>query len=173
MKVKACLLVFALLSTLTLYSQEKFSYTAEGLNPNVLTSNIADASQQDLFEKTLAWLKENYPYADVETSKESGNTFIVFTDLKDNLIKVSKRYYNSRYKIKVRFEAGQFSFEPLEFATKQNSKYDMGWTVFDFNNGAEYFKKGKPIKATKSYVKGIPRLFNELMESLREYVGSE
>ena len=168
--MKRVILIVALLLSQITFCQEKFSFTKGGLTPKHITSSIDNTSQEDLFQKTLSWLKENYKYANVETSEQEN--WIIFTDLKDNLINVSKRYYNSKYKIKISFEGGQYRFEPIEFSTKQNSKYDMGWEQVDLKDGSKFFKKERPIKATKSYVKKIPRLMNDLHESLYKYLTS-
>ena len=169
--MKKLVFLFLCMVSQTLFCQSEFGYTESGLTPKWVTSELNNSSQAELFQKTLSWIKENYKYADVETSEQKD--WIVITDLKDNLIKVSKRYYNSRYKIKIRFEDHQYTFEPIEFATKQNSKYDMGWEAFNLEDGSAYFKKGKAIKASKSFVKKIPQLFNELNRNLYKALSSE
>ena len=107
------------------------------------------------------------------THKHKNNNFICLTGIKSNAIHVGKLYYHMQYTVKISLEKGKYKFEPLKVRSRLNSKYDMGWIDFDLKNGALFFKKGRAIKKTKSYVTDIPAVLNELNANLYNYLITE
>lgn len=152
------------------YSQNKFVFNENGLTPKYSLSNIDSTTVSELYTKTLYWIKKNYKNPEKVIDSKVKNDVIQFTGLKENAINTDKRYFNLNYTIKISFKKGQYTFEPLSIQTKANSKYDMGWKDFDLKNGSSFFKKGKAIKNTKSYVKVIPALLNDLNNSLYTFL---
>ena len=93
--------------------------------------------------------------------------------LKGNAVNLDKQYYNVSYRVLIDFEDGNYSFEPTEIRLKLNSKYDMGWKEFDLNNGAQFLKKGKPIRKYRSYLENLLKVLNELQIDLQAYLKSK
>jgi hypothetical protein len=153
----------------TVLCQSTFTFLEKGLTPSQVSTKVNELSKTELQQQTLSWIRKNYKYATTQVDGES----ILFTDVKGNFIEVKKSYYNVKYSVKIRFEKGQFTFAPITVFTKLNSKYDMGWQPFDLKDGAAFFKRGKPIKKTKVYVKKIPDLFNEMNEGLYKALNSK
>ncbi|MGC6431281.1 MAG: hypothetical protein ACON5F_09595 [Jejuia sp.] len=147
-----------ILWTLGVEAQTKFTFTENGLTPESSVTSIENLSATNLYNKTLNWIKTTYK----NPKTEINNQVILLTGIKENAIQADKQYFHIKYTIKIAFEEHQYTFEPLSIKTKANSKYDMGWNEIDLKNGAAFFKKGKPIKKTKSYVKVIPEVLNEL-----------
>ena len=153
----------------TVLCQNTFTFSEKGLTPSQTTTKVNGFSKTELQQQALSWIQENYKYATTQVDGES----IIFTDVKGNFIEVKKSYYNIKYRVRIRFDKGEFTLEPIDVFTKLNSKYDMGWQPFDLKDGAAFFKRGKPIKKTKVYIKKIPALFNELNERLHRELNSE
>ena len=143
-------------------SQNEFVFNENGVTPSQIITQVNGFSKTELLQKTVTWLQESYKYSEVKVE----NKIITFTDTKGNFIKANKSYYSVKYSVKISFEKGQFTLKPLEVYTKLNSKYDMGWQPFDLKDGSSFFKRKKPIKSTRDYVKKIPALFNELNANL-------
>lgn len=155
------LVVFFLIAQVAI-SQNEFVFNENGLAPEQTTTQVNGLSKTKLCEQSMVWVHDNYKNAQIVI----GYGEFVFTDIKGNFIKANKSYYSVKYSVKISFEKGQFTLKPLEVYTKLNSKYDMGWQPFDLKDGSSFFKRKKPIKSTKDYVKKIPALFNELNANL-------
>ena len=150
----------------TVFSQSEFTFTENGITPKQISVKINEASKTQLYAQTLSWIQKNFKKSDEVITDQVENQSITILDVKPNYINIKKDYYYVKYSVKILFEDGQFTFEPLEVFTKLNSKYDMGWQKFDLKDGSSFFKRGKPIKSTKVYVKKIPSLFNDVISSL-------
>jgi len=164
--VRTFIFSLTILWTLGAEGQTKFTFTESGLTPESIITSIENLSATDLHNKTLNWIITTYK----NPKTEIDNQVILLTGIKENVIQSDKQYFHMQYTIKIVFEKHQYTFEPLTIQTKANSKYDMGWKEIDLKNGAAFFKKGKPIKKTKSYVKDIPEVLNELNSSLYNYL---
>ncbi|WP_165453954.1 DUF4468 domain-containing protein [Hyunsoonleella flava] len=151
------------------FGQGKFVFNKDGLSPKHTISKVDGLSKIQLFNKALKWIKATYKKPDTEMDKQ----IIRLTSIKENAIQADKRYFHMKYVVEISFKEGQYTFKPLEIQTKANSKYDMGWKDFNLNNGEAYFKKGKVIKKTKSYVKAIPAVLNEINARLYDFLTSE
>ena len=146
--------------------QDVFTFTESGLTPKDNTIKVEGMAEGQLYQKTLQWIQANFEDPAKVITDKKASEYITITDVKPNYLNVRKDYFYVRYSVKIRFEGGQYSLEPVEVSTKVNSKYDMGWQKLDLQDGTKFFKRGKAIKATKSYVDKIPSLFNELNASL-------
>lgn len=165
-KMKRLLLIISLVLSQTSYGQSEFVFTENGLTPTSINITLENKTKGKLYQKTLTWIQQTFKKPNEVISEQSQNNFIILTDIKPNYINIKKDYYYVKYRVKIQFEKGAYTMEPLEVFTKLNSKYDMGWKPFDLKDGAALFKRGKPIKSTKAYVRKVPTLFNELNESL-------
>lgn len=170
--MKKIIVFIPLVFTTLIYGQTKFVFNENGLEPEYTVSNIDSFSKTVLYNKTLSWIKKSFKNPEKVIDTKIENEVIQFTSIKENTINVDKRYFHMKYTIKISFENGQYRFEPLSIKTKANSKYDMGWKEVNLKNGSKYFKRGKAIKQTKSYVKVIPEVLNELNSSLYGYLTS-
>jgi hypothetical protein len=165
-RMKRVFIVFLLIISQAVLCQNKFSFTENGLAPSQITTKVNGYTKTELQELTLSWIRERLKYS---TAKVDGE-FIILTVVKGNFIEVKKSYYNVKYSAKISFDKGRFTLEPMDVFTKLNSKYDMGWQPFDLKDGSAFFKRGKPIKKTKVYLKKIPELFNKLNADLLRFL---
>ena len=145
-------------------------YNENGLSPNCLVSHISNRSQAELHNKTLEWINVVSKSQNILIKSNIETDFISFMGVKENFLNEGKLYLHMKYVIKVSFKNGQYKFEPLEIASKVNSKYDMGWKSVNLKNGSDFFKKGKAIKKTKSYVKKVPEALNNINNILYNYL---
>lgn len=151
------------------FCQNVFSFAENGLTPKEVNHSLSDEqSKALLFKKTMGWIQKNEKSSKLVVIDQVENEYITISLVKPNYINVKKDYYYVKYIAKISFSFGQYKFEPLEVFTKLNSKYDMGWQPFDLNDGASFFKRGKPVKRTKVYVQKIPAVFNTLNDSLNK-----
>ena len=171
--MKNIILLKLFIFTAIVYSQNKFIYNQNGLVPEYTITNIDSISKTELYKKSLNWIKINYENPDRALKAQVENDYISFTGTYENIVKVDKRYYHIKYTVKISFKNGQYKFEPLEIQSKLNSKYDMGWAHFDLKNGTLFFKNGKIINKSKSYVTEIPVVLNDLNSNLYEYLITE
>ncbi|MDJ0646833.1 MAG: hypothetical protein QNJ57_12695 [Flavobacteriaceae bacterium] len=168
--MRSTIFLMMVLGTSLVYGQTEFIFNENGLDPKYAIANLDSTPATELYQKTRKWIENTSTNATLALDTEIENDFIHFTGIKDNAIKVGKGYLHMKYTVKVSFKKGLYKFEPLEILTKVNSKYDMGWKAIDLNNGSVFFKKGKAIKKTKSYVTSIPAVLNELNAKLYKYL---
>ncbi|MCA0153764.1 hypothetical protein [Winogradskyella vincentii] len=157
--MKHLLFSLSVLVSISMFGQDKFEITEEGLTPKSITIS-SDAS--DTYTKALQWLEANTENYDITIAETIENETIQFTSTKGNATSLDKQYFNAKYSITMTFTADQYTFRPTAIDLKQNSKYDMGWKPFDLNNANPYFKKGKPIRKYRAYLSGITTPLNTL-----------
>ncbi len=150
--------------------QTTFKFSEKGLSPESVTTTIEGLSKTELYNKTLAWIENTYKNADKVIQSKSGDSLINFIHIKDNAVNIDKIYSSIKYSITISFEDGQYKFEPTAIQTKVNSKYDRGWNDFNLKNGETFYKRGKLIKKSKSFVINIPDILNQLYASLNAYL---
>ncbi len=170
--MKNIIIFLSLIFTTLIYSQTKFVFNENGLTPEYTATSIDSIAKAELYSKTLKWVEATYKHPDNVINTKIENNFIHITSIKENAIQADKRYFHLKYSVKISFEKGECKFEPIKIQSKANSKYDMGWKDVDLKNGSEFFKKGKVIKKTKSYVKIIPEVLNKLNSNLYNYLTS-
>jgi hypothetical protein len=169
MKKTTFLLIF-LLVTAFIHSQVQFTMKENGLTPKFSTSTTDASTNNELYKKTLTWMKANEKTYNLSLDNKIENEVIDITSIKGNALSLNKQYFNVKYKIRISFEKEQYRFEPLEIQLKVNSKYDMGWKDFDLNNGALYYKKGKVIRKYRSYIQDLTVLLNEINFRLNTFL---
>ncbi len=155
------------------WSQDRFSLTDQGLNPVKIAVSIKGLDEVKLSYKVMEWMQQNNFAIESNINSEEQDKWIQFVSSKENAIQLGKQQHHILLTIKIRFFSEYYVFEPLEIATKLNSKYDMGWKDFDLKNTSNYFKNKKPIKKTKAFVREIPAFLNELYSSLVRHMNSQ
>jgi len=171
--MKCLIFTIFLISATFAYSQNKFVFNENGLVPEYTISNMDSMTETEMHKKTIKWINATSKNPNVIFDSHDKNDFILLTGIKNNLLNIGKQYYHMKYTIKISFEKGEYKFEPIAIQSKLNSKYDMGWKDFDLKNGALYFKKGRVIKKSKSYVTDIPDVLNQLNTNLYNYLITE
>lgn len=168
--MKYLLPCIGLLMTATVYGQDEFAITANGLAPPFLTSKIDHLTKSQMYEKTLTWIEENEEAYKLSVQGKTENAAIQLTSVKWNAVNLGEKYFIARHHISLSFEDDHWKFEPTAIQLKLNSKYDMGWEDFDLTDGTMYFKKGKLIKKYKSYLDDLLAQLNEINMKLKSSI---
>ena len=166
MKWKA-LLLMAFMSTTTFAQDTEFKFAKEGLTDFVVAKY--EGSAKDLYNRTLAWIKENKGYS-VLSSVE--NDKITFKGVKDNFICSKAGGTNvctlATFTVEITFKDGKYKFDALtleEFDKKETT------TIQNLNDFSNYYNKDG---ALKKYKDGVPAayegLFNGVNKSLLSYM---
>lgn len=145
------------------YGQDRFNFEETGLTPTTIVTELKTSGPQDAYRLVSNWIKNNnYDLID----SLHGVSF-QFRFIKENAIQEGKQTYHLRSTLQLTFDKQNYSLTPLYLETKLNSKYDMGWNEIDLKNTSKFFKNGKALKKTKSYVQQIPLALNELYTELK------
>lgn len=159
-----------------LNAQENFKYNETGLTEYIVYE-IDSVSSKDLFEKTKQWIGESYVNPDEVLKFEIENEKIRFNGYQKNQFSVTSvgitSFYDARYSIEVSFKDSKIRFKPINLEQFiPSSKYAAGgWKSISLTSNKWLFKKnGKMYKYYKTYPEKIERLFNNLGNSLKEYL---
>lgn len=145
-----------------------------------LVIEIPDKSANFLYNKTIEWVNKTY-----NNPKE-----VIKGDVKDDYIRIqgvrSDLYcysplglpvcFDVRYQIEISFKDNKYKFDivELEEYVKPSQYTSGGWRpLMSGNNTEEFFKKDGNIKGGyKNYLLNIPKYFNELNDSLKNYINN-
>ena len=152
--------------------QEKFIYNQTGLNPKYLVVEIDSLSKNELFKKSINWIKETYKNPDKVIKTTIDNEKVRFEGFKSNDICINNGMicYDVLYTIEVAFKDNKYKFTPisLEFGVGSMTPIDLA-----DGNSLFYNKKGYLKKMYKTVPNSIDNLFNELNKSLEKYLTTE
>jgi len=159
------------------FGQDKFIYDQEGLSPKYVVVEMDSLKKNELFTKTINWIKETYRNPDEVILTTIDNEKVRFEGFKDNLICVNSlgmvSCYNGLYTIEIEFKNNKYKFTPLSIEYRvPASQYSTGGRVsINFNDGTVYYnKKGKLRKVYITIPTSIETLFNELNSNLSNYL---
>lgn len=177
--MKNITLSLALFITFLSNGQEKFTYDEDGLNPKYLVGEAESKTQQEIYKKSINWIKETYQNPDEVIKTTIENKKIRFeaveVDLMSHSSLGSRHFYNTTYTIEIEFREGKYKFEALSISYRvPPSRYNLEKTIsIDFTNGEEYYRRGKLKSRTRTIPKAVEDLLNDLSNSLNEYVVKE
>jgi|GEM_PF-756481 len=175
--MKTITLILALFISFLSNGQEKFTYNENGLTPEYLVDEADGKTQQEIYAKSLNWVKESYKNPDEVIKTTIENEKIRFEGVEMDLMCHSalgaKYCYNTTYIIEIEFREGKYKLTPLSITYRiPASQYSSGITeTIDFSNGENYYnRKGKLRSRTKSVPESVEVLLNGLNNSLNEYI---
>ncbi|WP_456437359.1 DUF4468 domain-containing protein [Psychroserpens sp.] len=157
-------------------SEDKFQYNQMGLTDYVV-KRIDSLSQEQLFKKSINWIKENYKNPDKVIKALIDTKKIRFEGFKENVICLTSlgltTCYGANYSIVISFKDGRYKFDPIQLTYRiPASKHNSGITkdVY-FDNGMSFYKDNGLIRNMFSSVpESLEILFNDLNLSLHEYL---
>ncbi|WP_370390915.1 DUF4468 domain-containing protein [uncultured Winogradskyella sp.] len=164
------ILFFTTLSFSVMHCQDQFTIDELGLSPKSITTTIEQSSKQELYSKTLAWLKGRNESHNLSVEDKSDSHTINFTFIKGNAVSLDKQYYKAKYHVTLNFIDGSYTFKPTKIELKLNSKYDMGWKEFNLNTGAMFYRRGKVIRKYKRYLRDLTAPLNEFRNQLHAHL---
>jgi hypothetical protein len=175
--MKKFILIFTLLSTSIILSQEKFTYNQDGLTPEYLLIESEGATKEDLYQKSINWLKETYKNPDEVIKATFENKKVRFEpvamDAMSHRALGTVRYYNATYSIEIEFRDGKCKFTPLLISYRVSEAGYNITEVIDFENGEDYYRRNGKLKGrTKDIPESVENLLNGLSNSLTEYINN-
>lgn len=175
-KITFTILLIFVLCTIGL-AQDQFVYDQTGLNPKYIVVEIDSMNKDELFSKTINWIKETYKNPDEVIKTTIDNEKVRFEGFKDNLICVNSLgmiyCYNSFYTIEIEFKDSKFKFTPLNLEYRvPASQYNKSMMIpINFNDGSDYYNKKNNLKKMNETIPtSISGLFNELNDDLKRYL---
>jgi hypothetical protein len=170
--MKKLLLLIAIFNFSQGYSQDKFEYNQNGLIPKYLVIDIENSQKDELYKKTLDWIKINYknPNKVIQTTIENEmvriegvnsnwfcGTFAGKTSCADALYTIEIQFRKGRYKIEV-------------FSVYSVNEYNKRYKI-NLESGDVYYKKsGKLKKFSKDTPTQISSLFNDFNNDLKNFI---
>ncbi|WP_233881834.1 DUF4468 domain-containing protein [Tenacibaculum piscium] len=159
--------------------KKSFEYNQLGLTDYVVT-NIDSVSQEQLFERTINWIKETYKNPEKVIKTKIGNEKVRIEGFQDNTICnkifLSTFCYGAKYTIEISVKDGKYKFDPTNLTYRipyTKSGPEPSVNNISFNSGQVFYnRKGRLKSVSNSVPRSIEDLFNSLNLSLKNYVKS-
>lgn len=160
------------ISSFGLLAQESFQYDMKGLSPEYVVMNMADMSQETLFNKATTWAKSQ-GYS-IQDSKSPAKFTLVGEKANALCFTVRNKTScnNLRFTVEVAFKENKYKFEVkgLEQYGPINDTGKKGWFPVALDKAPDaFYTRGGELK--KEYVDtpgNISGLFNDLNKKLKE-----
>jgi len=177
---------YVLVLFVSIYSraQEKeFTFTAEkGMTDFVVTS-IEDKTANDIYKKVIDWIKVKYKNPEKAILSKNENESVRFEGESETLYSynslLGRVYEKTKYQIEVSIKDGKYKFDliGMQYYTPTNKSVIGGWKEISFLNKNlskkeldELFQKDGTFKDTWKNLPEVPKFFNDLNISLKEYI---
>lgn len=148
------------------YSQtsiEKFEYTEIGLNDYVV-SEFNSVSKEEIYKKTINWVKETYKNPDEVMKMKIENEKIRINGIANKILNVKGYTYNLEYVIEISFKDDKYKFELITLTHEQG---------LDYKKIPNFKTEKKMIKYYGKTPFDIEDYFNKLNLSLKDYVNGK
>jgi len=168
MKHKIFTILFTVISFIALgqkvegFQTETFQYSEVGLNDYVVT-NVDSTTKEELYSKTLNWIKETYENPDLVLKMKIENEKVKIVAVAE-LLKVKNSLMNLSYELEISFKDNKYKFEIISLL------YD---NKTDYKNIPNFKTDKKLIKIFGTTAVDIENYFNELNESLKNYISGK
>lgn len=160
-------------------SKEYFEFNPLGFTDYVVT-NIDSLSSNQLYEKTINWIKDTYKNPEEVIKAKFENEKVRFTGYNpthlSSKVLMSTIFYDVRYTVEISFKDNKYKFEPTSLEIYVNpSEYGAGgWSPINLDITTGYYKKNGLINPSFSeFPNQISSLFNDLEDSLETYLLKE
>ena len=186
--MKTLILYTALMLPLMAVSQDLFSSSEVTINEGLKKQKgkflkmsdyvirYSDGSPEELYDKTIAWLTNWFKESNYDILNKSKGNYLRFQGTTKKLLKTHlvdgelKGYDNYQYIVEIRFKYGRLKLEPLSLKTLTiDESLSEGWHERGFLNKT-LDHNGEEIAEGKKDTKAQLEFFNELVESLDEYL---
>lgn len=168
--MKNTLITLVLFSSTVLFSQSTvFVFNQDGFTDFVVTE-IPDLKADDIYIKTIKWIKETYKNPDEVIKMTIVNEKLRFEGVRENALCIKAMgnvCSSARYVIEVSFKDGRYKFDPISISFF--NQMGNGYNVPMNETGKVYYKNGKILKGSEEVPEMFESLFNGLNESLKNY----
>jgi hypothetical protein len=166
MKIKNLYAILILLTlTFNAFGQteypEKFEYLEKGINDFVVTK-VEGKSTQDIYSKSINWIKETYKNPDKVLTMKIDNEKIRINAIANGLLSVRKFSFNMDYTIEISIRDGRYKFELVSLETSDSNT--------DYKQIPNFKTDKKLIKNFGNSPNNIENYFNVLNNSLKNYI---
>ncbi|MFV5688100.1 DUF4468 domain-containing protein [Flavobacterium sp. ZT3R25] len=143
-------------------NNEKFEYSETGLNDFVVTE-IQNKKKEDIYDKTLNWVKETYKNPDIVLKMQILNEKIRIDAIATNLASINnnKTKFNINYIVEITFKDNKYKFGIVSLIV-QNVK--------DLKTMQNFKTDKKIIKYWGNTPNDIEVYFNNLNDNLKKYI---
>lgn len=176
--MKKIIFTLMLLFSLNTFSQEtEYKLSKDGFTDFIVTS-ISNKTQSDLYKKTIDWINITYKNPSSVILSKIENEYIRIEGSSFGLVTVNvlgKHPKESKYTIEISFKDGRYKFDVISISGYDSpSQYTSGgWFILDLSNTENIFNKKGELKGTYKYYSDIPLYFNQLNNSLYNFIISE
>lgn len=140
-----------------------FEYSQLGINDFVVT-DIDSIQKEDLYNKTVRWVKETYRNPESVLTMKIENEKIRIDAIATGLLKVRGRISNLNYIVEISFKDNKYKFEIISLLYNNTT---------DYKKIPNFKTDSKMVKNFGSTPTDIETYFNKLNESLRIYIAGE
>ncbi len=137
-----------------------FQYSELGLNDFVVT-DIDSTKMEELYNKTVKWIKETYKNPDVVLTMKIENEKVRIDAIASGLLKVRGFASDMSYIVEVSFKDNKYKFEIVSLLYDNRT---------DYKRIPNFKTDSKMIKNFGTTPVNIEKYFNGLNESLRAYL---
>ena len=150
--------------------KDKFVYNQLGLTPFVVVE-FDSIPKKELYRLIKNWIKEKYKNPDKVIKAEIDNKKIRFEGYTDSDISIrglgNDIYGGYNYTIVISVKDNKYKFEPIEL----NSISGLENYSVPLRDGSKYFNNiGIPRNTFVKFVKQVGQLFEDLNQSLKNYI---
>lgn len=148
-----------------------FDYSKDGFNTTSVITEVDGLTSEELYNKTLKWIKTNYTNPDEVINTTIENEKVRFTGVKQNFTSSSSVLFTVRYIIEVSFKDGRYKFDIIDNQTRNNQVID--YFPYDLKDGSRIYKdNGKPRKIAVVLFDGFKDLYNDIYNDLYSHLTS-
>jgi hypothetical protein len=125
---------------INIFSQEEFIYNIEGLKPEFIVVQATEYEQNDLYIKTINWVKKTFTNPNEVIKATIENEMIRIEGAKKDWLCVNSIggsiCTNALYVVEISFKKGKYKFEIISLKGISNN----GNFEIDLNNGSVYLQ---------------------------------
>lgn len=137
-----------------------FQYTELGLNDFVVT-DIESMSKEEIYHKTLNWIKETYKNPDLVLKTKIENEKVRIDAIANQLLKVKNLALDLNYTIEISFKDSKYKFEIISLLYNN---------ITDYKKILNFKTDSKMIKNFGTSPTDIENYFNDLNNGLGAYI---
>lgn len=170
--------ILFLLFTGSIFAQEnQFTFSESGFTDYVVT-NCPNKSKEEIYQKTIDWISVTYNDPKEVIKAQIQNDYIRFQALKKNVLLGTfmglETMQDYKYHIEVSVKDGKYKFDVIDIEVyTPSTQYTAGyWSSLNLVNTKGNYKNGKIKPSVKFLPTELPKIFNELNESLFTYINN-
>ncbi|MFC6877044.1 DUF4468 domain-containing protein [Flavobacterium myungsuense] len=169
------------------FGQEaEFTFDNQKGMTDYVVGTVENKSASEIYKKVIEWIKVTYKNPDKVILSTIENEYVRFEGVSSLLYCINslgmKNCYTTKYQIEISVKDGKYKFDLLsmEYYISPSQYSSGGWNdeaIFNKSSTPEQltgvFKKDGSLRAIFKHVQEIPLYFNNLNQSILEYIKAE